>query len=64
MKINYQIIFYFFGILLMFNDSKFSSSILSFIYNDGVTYSLIVSGIIVKLFDIFLQYIIEILIKI
>ena len=47
MKINYQIIFYFFGILLMFNDSKFSSSILSFIYNDGVTYSLIVSGIIV-----------------
>ena len=47
MKINYQIIFYFFGILLMFNDSKFSSSILSFIYNDGITDSLIVSGIIV-----------------
>ena len=48
MKINYQIIFYFFGILLMFNGGfMFIASILSFIYNDGITDSLIVSGIIV-----------------
>lgn len=48
MKINYQIIFYFFGILLMFNGGfMFVASILSFIYNDGITDSLIVSGIIV-----------------
>ena len=48
MKINYQIIFYFFGILLMFNGGfMFVASILSYFYNDGVTDSLIVSGIIV-----------------
>ncbi|MDB9712712.1 TrkH family potassium uptake protein [Flavobacteriaceae bacterium] len=48
MKINYQIIFYFFGILLMFNGGfMFIASLLSYIYNDGITDSLIVSGIIV-----------------
>ena len=48
MKINYQIIFYFFGILLMFNGGfMFVASILSFVYNDEITDSLIVSGIIV-----------------
>ena len=48
MKINYQIIFYFFGILLMFNGVfMFIASLLSYIYNDGITDSLIVSGIIV-----------------
>jgi trk system potassium uptake protein TrkH len=48
MKINYQIIFYFFGILLMFNGGfMFIASLLSYMYNDGITDSLIVSGIIV-----------------
>ena len=48
MKINYQIIFYFFGILLMFNGVfMFIASLLSYIYNDGITDGLIVSGIIV-----------------
>ena len=48
MKINYQIIFYFFGILLMFNGGfMFIASLLSYMYNDGITDSLIVSGNIV-----------------
>ena len=50
MKLNFKIIFYFFGILLLFNGSfMLLSSILSFLYNDGVTLSLILSGIIVSL---------------
>ena len=48
MKINFPIIFYFFGILLMFNGGfMFIASLLSYVYNDGITDSLIVSGIIV-----------------
>lgn len=49
MKLNFKIIFYFFGILLLFNGSfMFLSSILSFLYNDGITLSLILSGVIVS----------------
>ena len=49
MKLNFKIIFYFFGILLLFNGSfMLLSSILSFLYNDGITLSLILSGVIVS----------------
>ncbi len=48
MKLNFKIIIYFFSILLLFNGSfMFFSSLLSFIYDDGVTQSLILSGTIV-----------------
>ena len=48
MKLNFKIIIYFFSILLLFNGSfMFFSSLLSFIYDDGVTQSLIFSGTIV-----------------
>ena len=48
MKLNFKIIIYFFSILLLFNGSfMFLSSLLSFIYDDGVTQSLILSGTIV-----------------
>ena len=56
MKLNFKIIFYFFGILLLFNGSfMFLSSILSFLYNDGITLSLILSGIIVSLLGLVLM---------
>ena len=48
MKLNFKIIIYFFSILLLFNGSfMFLSSLLSYIYDDGVTQSLILSGTIV-----------------
>ena len=56
MKLNFKIIFYFFGILLLFNGSfMLLSSILSFLYNDGITLSLILSGIIVSLLGLVLM---------
>ena len=56
MKLNLKIIFYFFGILLLFNGSfMFLSSILSFLYNDGITLSLILSGVIVSLLGLVLM---------
>lgn len=54
MNINFKIVFYFIGILMMFNGSfMFLASILSYAYSDGITDSLIVSGIIVLLIGAF-----------
>lgn len=46
MKLNYKIIIYFFGLLLMFNGGfMLLSTLISLIYNDGVTLELFVSGL-------------------
>lgn len=50
MKLNYKIIFYFFGLLLLFNGSfMLLSALVSFLYQDGVTIQLLVSGATVLL---------------
>jgi trk system potassium uptake protein TrkH len=47
-KVNYKIIFYFIGVLLMFNGGfMFLASLLSYFYDDGITESLILSGLLV-----------------
>ena len=47
-KVNYKIIFYFIGVLLMFNGGfMFLASLLSYFYDDGITKSLILSGLLV-----------------
>ncbi|UKM66266.1 TrkH family potassium uptake protein [Flavobacteriaceae bacterium GSB9] len=47
MKLNYKIIFHFLGLLLLFNGSfMLLSSLISFIYQDGVSLQLFMSGII------------------
>ena len=54
MNINFKIVFYFIGILLIFNGTfMFVASILSYAYDDGITDKLIVSGIIVFLIGAF-----------
>ncbi|MBA6153361.1 TrkH family potassium uptake protein [Gelidibacter maritimus] len=53
MKINYEIIFYFFGLLLLFNGGfMLLATLVSFIYDDGVTLNLFLSGVAVLLFGI------------
>jgi trk system potassium uptake protein TrkH len=50
MKLNYQIIFHFFGLLLLFNGGfMLLSSLISLIYKDGVTIELFISSISVLL---------------
>ncbi|HLV38210.1 TrkH family potassium uptake protein [Xanthomarina sp.] len=45
MKLNYKIIFHFLGLLLLFNGGfMLLSALVSFIYKDGVTLGLVVSG--------------------
>lgn len=57
MKLNYKIIFYFFGLLLFFNGSfMLLSTLVSLIYKDGVTFELFVSGLSVLLLGIFLMF--------
>ena len=49
MKINTKIITYFLGFLLLINGGfMFLSALLSYIYKDGITGDLILSGIIVS----------------
>ncbi|MBO3099992.1 TrkH family potassium uptake protein [Gelidibacter pelagius] len=56
MKINYEIIFYFFGLLLLFNGGfMLLATLISLIYDDGVTLNLFLSGIAVVLFGIILM---------
>jgi len=46
-KLNYKIIFHFLGLLLLFNGGfMLLSSLISYIYQDGVTYKLFLSGIV------------------
>lgn len=50
MKLNYKIIFYFFGLLLLFNGGfMLVSALISLIYADGVTFELFLSSIAVLL---------------
>jgi trk system potassium uptake protein TrkH len=51
MKLNYKIIFYFFGLLLLFNGGfMLLATFLSFFYNDGATLHLFLAGISVLVF--------------
>lgn len=53
MKLNYKIIFHLFGLLFLFNGSfMMLSSLVSFIYKDGVTMPLFLSGVTVVLIGI------------
>ena len=48
MKINIKIIFYFLGFLLLINGGfMFLTALLSYFYKDGITNSLLISGVIV-----------------
>jgi len=47
MKLNYKIIFHFFGLLLLFNGSfMLLSALISLIYKDGVTIDLFIAGLL------------------
>jgi trk system potassium uptake protein TrkH len=51
MKLNFKIIFYFFGLLLLFNGGfMLLATLLSFFYNDGATLHLFLAGISVLVF--------------
>lgn len=53
MKLNYKIIFYFFGLLCLFNGGfMLLSTLISLIYKDGVTVQILGSGLIVLLIGI------------
>src|SRR5690606_26794215 len=57
MKLNYKIIFHFFGLLLLFNGGfMLLATLISLIYKDGVTLQLLVSGIIVMLCGVSVMY--------
>jgi len=50
LKLNYKIIFHFFGLLFLFNGGFILlSSLVSLIYNDGVTFKLFLSGFVTVL---------------
>ncbi|MEY8847842.1 TrkH family potassium uptake protein [Psychroserpens sp. XS_ASV72] len=50
MKLNYKIIFHFFGLLFLFNGGfMFLASLMSLLYKDGVTQQIFLSGILVVL---------------
>jgi trk system potassium uptake protein TrkH len=50
LKLNYKIIFHFFGLLLLFNGGfMLLSSLISIIYQDGVTLNLVSSGLVTLL---------------
>ncbi|WP_299253898.1 TrkH family potassium uptake protein [uncultured Lacinutrix sp.] len=52
-KLNYKIIFHFFGLLFLFNGGfMLLSTLVSLIYNDGVTLKLFLSGIITVLIGV------------
>ena len=51
MKLNYKIIFHFFGLLLLFNGGfMLLAALLSFFYKDGATFNLFLAGISVLVF--------------
>lgn len=51
MKLNYKIIFHFLGLLLLFNGGfMLLSTLISYIYKDGVTFQLFLAGIITMIF--------------
>ena len=53
MKLNYKIIFHFFGLLLLFNGGfMLLAALLSFCYNDGATFMLFLAGISVLAFGL------------
>jgi trk system potassium uptake protein TrkH len=57
LKLNYQIIFYFFGLLFLFNGGfVLLASLVSLIYKDGVTLELFLSGLIISLIGVFTMY--------
>ena len=57
MKLNYKIIVYFFGLLLLFNGGfMLLSTLISLIYDDGVTFELFISGLVVLLGGIFIMF--------
>ena len=53
MKLNYKIIFYFFGLLVLFNGGfMLLAALLSFLYKDGATFDLFLAGISVLVFGV------------
>ena len=57
MNLNFKIIFYFLGFLLLINGSfMFLSALLSFLYSDGITVQLTASGLIVSLVGLVLLF--------
>ena len=57
MNLNFKIIFYFLGFLLLINGSfMFLSALLSFLYSDGITVQLTVSGLIVSFVGLILLF--------
>ena len=54
LHLNYKIIFYFFGLLLVFNGGfMLLSSLVSLIYQDGVTLQIFLSGVVTLIFGLF-----------
>ena len=50
MKLNYKIIFHFFGLLLLFNGGfMLIATLISFIYKDGVTFNYFLAGLVTLL---------------
>ncbi|MCB0424754.1 MAG: TrkH family potassium uptake protein [Mangrovimonas sp.] len=57
MKLNYKIIFHFFGLLLLFNGGfMLLATLMSLIYKDGVTLNLLVAGLITVVSGISMMY--------
>ncbi len=56
MKLNYKIIFHFFGLLLLFNGGfMLIATLISAIYKDGVTFELFLSGVVTLLIGTFIM---------
>ncbi|RIA08739.1 trk system potassium uptake protein TrkH [Flavobacteriaceae bacterium MAR_2010_72] len=56
MKLNFKIIFHFLGLLLLFNGGfMLLSALISFIYKDGVTLELVLSGVAILLMGLFVM---------
>ncbi len=54
LKLNYKIIFHFFGLLFLFNGGfMLLSTLVSLIYEDGVTFKLFLSGLVTLLIGVF-----------
>lgn len=51
MRLNYKIIFHFFGLLLLFNGGfMLLATLVSFLYEDGITLNLLFSGLAIVVF--------------
>jgi len=56
MRINYKIIFHFFGLLLVFNGAfMMVSTIVSLVYNDGVAFEMFLSGFTIAIIGIMIM---------